>query len=64
MAAPKKTTKYFAKLVKGKTYALNDRIFHADQEVEVSKKEYDYLNGNENFDVREGDDDPAATPSE
>jgi hypothetical protein len=46
---------YFAKLVKGQTYSVFNHIFLVDQEKQVDKYTYDYLNGNDQFEVWEGE---------
>ncbi|MBR9747618.1 YqbF domain-containing protein [Bacillus pacificus] len=43
---------YYVKLIVGKTYNVHERLFLLGQEEKVTKKTYDYLNGNEQFEVR------------
>ena len=43
---------YYVKLIVGKTYDVHERLFLLGQEEKVTKKIYDYLNGNEQFEVR------------
>ncbi|ETT85607.1 YqbF domain-containing protein [Bacillus mycoides] len=43
---------YYAKLIVGKTYDVHERLFLLGQEEKVTKKTYDYLSGNEQFEVR------------
>jgi hypothetical protein len=46
--------KLWAKLVSGRIYVTPEVTFHVDKEVEVSEELYDYLSGNEQFEVRQG----------
>ncbi|WP_144716536.1 YqbF domain-containing protein [Bacillus altitudinis] len=52
---------YTAILVKGKTYSVMGHVFLLNQEKEIEKKVFQYLNGNEFFDCKQLDvpaDDP------
>ncbi|MCZ2740302.1 YqbF domain-containing protein [Bacillus safensis] len=51
---------YTAELIKGKTYAVMGHVFLLNQEKEIEKKVFQYLNGNEFFDCKQLDvpDDP------
>ncbi|AKC65582.1 MULTISPECIES: YqbF domain-containing protein [Bacillus] len=44
---------YTAVLIKGKTYAVKGHVFHLNQEKEIEKKVFQYLDGNEFFDCQE-----------
>ncbi|ANT40020.1 MULTISPECIES: YqbF domain-containing protein [Bacillus cereus group] len=46
---------YFAKLVGGKTYTVDGRVFNDGVEQVVEKETYDYLKDNRLFAVREGE---------
>ncbi|EJS61950.1 hypothetical protein ICU_05118 [Bacillus cereus BAG2X1-1] len=43
---------YYTKLIVGKTYHVHERLFLLGQEEKVTKKTYDYLSSNEQFEVR------------
>lgn len=52
---------YTAELIKGKTYSVMGHVFLLNQEKEIEKKVFQYLNGNEFFDCKQLDvpaDDP------
>lgn len=52
---------YTAVLIKGKTYSVMGHVFLLNQEKEIEKKVFQYLNGNEFFDCKQLDvpaDDP------
>lgn len=52
---------YTAVLIKGKTYSVMGHVFHLNQEKEIEKKVFQYLDGNEFFDCKQLDvpvDDP------
>lgn len=64
---------YTAVLIKGKTYSVMGHVFHLNQEKEIEKKVYQYLDGNEFFDCKQldvpaddtkTDDQPKEKPSE
>ncbi|WP_342497850.1 YqbF domain-containing protein [Bacillus sp. FSL L8-0654] len=63
---------YTAVLIKGKTYSVMGHVFHLNQEKEIEKKVYQYLDGNEFFDCKQLDvpadvpktDQPKEKPSE
>ncbi|MEH7795638.1 YqbF domain-containing protein [Bacillus safensis] len=64
---------YTAVLIKGKTYSVMGHVFHLNQEKEIEKKVYQYLDGNEFFDCKQldvpaddpkTDDPPKEKPSE
>ncbi|MED5223202.1 YqbF domain-containing protein [Bacillus safensis] len=64
---------YRAVLIKGKTYSVMGHVFHLNQEKEIEKKVYQYLDGNEFFDCKQldvpaddpkTDDQPKEKPSE
>jgi len=46
---------YTAELIKGKTYSVMEHVFHLNQEKEIEKKVFQYLNGNEFFDCKQLD---------
>lgn len=54
---------YTAVLIKGKTYSVMGHVFLLNQEKEIEKKVFQYLNGNEFFDCKQldvpDDDKPA-----
>ncbi|MCU5196493.1 YqbF domain-containing protein [Bacillus mobilis] len=50
---------YFAKLVGGKTYMIDDHVFTDGVEKVVEKATYEYLKGNTLFEVREGEQEDA-----
>lgn len=52
---------YTAELIKGKTYSVMGHVFLLNQEKEIEKKVFQYLNGNEFFNCKQLDvpaDDP------
>ncbi|MCA0923072.1 YqbF domain-containing protein [Bacillus stratosphericus] len=52
---------YTAVLIKGKTYSVMGHVFHLNQEKEIEKKVFQYLDGNDFFackEVKEPVDDP------
>lgn len=52
---------YTAELIKGKTYSVMGHVFLLNQEKEIEKKVFQYLDGNEFFDCKQLDvpvDDP------
>ncbi|AWI37889.1 hypothetical protein BA81_12345 [Bacillus safensis FO-36b] len=64
---------YTAELIKGKTYSVMGHVFLLNQEKEIEKKVFQYLNGNEFFDCKQldvpaddpkTDDQPKEKPSE
>ena len=64
---------YTAVLIKGKTYSVMGHVFHLNQEKEIEKEVYQYLDGNEFFDCKQldvpaddpkTDDQPKEKPSE
>ncbi|KLV22745.1 YqbF domain-containing protein [Bacillus altitudinis] len=64
---------YTAELIKGKTYSVMGHVFHLNQEKEIEKKVFQYLDGNEFFDCKQldvpaddpkTDDPPKEKPSE
>ncbi|MGK9391314.1 YqbF domain-containing protein [Bacillus sp. RK1064] len=64
---------YTAELIKGKTYSVMGHVFLLNQEKEIEKKVFQYLNGNEFFNCTEvkaptddpkTDDQPKEKPSE
>lgn len=44
---------YTAELIKGKTYSVMGHVFHLNQEKEIEKKVFQYLDGNEFFNCTE-----------
>ncbi|MCK1972709.1 YqbF domain-containing protein [Bacillus safensis] len=46
---------YTAVLIKGKTYSVMGHVFLLNQEKEIEKKVFQYLNGNEFFDCKQLD---------
>lgn len=44
---------YYAKLISGRVYFIAHHEFTYDVEEEISKEIYDYLKGNEQFELRE-----------
>lgn len=44
---------YTAVLIKGKTYSVMGHVFHLNQEKEIEKKVFQYLDGNEFFSCKE-----------
>lgn len=46
---------YTAELIKGKTYSVMGHVFLLNQEKEIEKKVFQYLNGNEFFDCKQLD---------
>ncbi|WOI40398.1 MULTISPECIES: YqbF domain-containing protein [Bacteria] len=46
---------YTAALIKGKTYSVMGHVFLLNQEKEIEKKVFQYLNGNEFFDCKQLD---------
>ncbi len=46
---------YTAELIKGKTYAVMGHVFLLNQEKEIEKKVFQYLDGNEFFDCKQLD---------
>ncbi|WNF51983.1 YqbF domain-containing protein [Bacillus sp. SG20001] len=44
---------YTAELIKGKTYSVMGHVFLLNQEKEIEKKVFQYLNGNEFFDCKQ-----------
>ncbi|QEO62947.1 hypothetical protein EVS87_012195 [Bacillus altitudinis] len=58
---------YTAVLIKGKTYSVMGHVFLLNQEKEIEKKVFQYLNGNEFFDCKQLDvpaDDPKTDEEE
>ncbi|MEK5496717.1 MULTISPECIES: YqbF domain-containing protein [Bacillus] len=44
---------YTAELIKGKTYSVMGHVFHLNQEKEIEKKVFQYLDGNDFFACKE-----------
>ncbi|TSI19890.1 hypothetical protein FOT98_08835 [Bacillus sp. HY001] len=55
---------YFAKLVGGKSYAVDGHNFIDGVEQAIGKDTYDYLKGNKMFEVREGEQEKAPSLSD